>query len=116
MNEPSNRHLFLAFALGVALCAAACFWDIRILLFALGVPFFFLQLLLLRLTKRRAARLIPVYPIVLLLLAAGYFWFFGSGWDRLVTLIFGLASIAPTAGCILAAAVHRLVGASRRTD
>ena len=40
----------------------------------------------------------------------GAFWFFGSGWDRLITLIFGLASIAPALGCILAVIVHCFSG------
>lgn len=110
MKDTTNKKLLLTFFLGVALCAAICCIDITMLLFALGVPFFALQLLLLRLTKKKLLRLIPVYPIVFLLLVAGYYWFFGSGWDRLITLIFGLASIAPTLGCILAVIVHCFSG------
>ena len=45
--------------------------------------------------------------IVLLLLAAGYYWIFGTGWDALAALIFGMMSIAPAVGCVLAAGVHR---------
>jgi len=67
-------------------------------------------LLLLRLTRKLPVRLIPVYPIALMLALAAYYWFFGSGWDALATLIFGLASIAPAAGCLAAVLVHRLGG------
>ena len=98
MKDPTNKKLLIAFLLGAALCAVVCYVDITMVLFALAVPFFCLQLLLLRLTKKVWLRLIPVYPIALMLLAAGYYWEFGSGWDRLATLILGLASIAPAAG------------------
>ena len=102
-----NKHLAIGFLLGVALCGACCLTErIELVLFASVVPFFFGQLWLLRKTKRLWLRLLPVYPIVLLLLAAGYFWFFGKGWDALAALIFGLMSIAPTAGCVLAVIVH----------
>jgi len=67
-------------------------------------------LLLLRLTGNLPVRLIPLLPIVLMLALAGYYWVFGSGWDRLITLIFGLASIAPAVGCLAAVLVHRLGG------
>ena len=110
MKDPVNKRLFAAFLLGASLCAAVWCVDIGMVLFALAVPFFCLQLLLLRVTKKRFLRLIPVYPIILLLLAAGYYWFFGSGWDRLATLIFGLVSIAPTVGCIAAVLVYRFDG------
>jgi membrane protease YdiL (CAAX protease family) len=82
-------------------------------LFALAVPFFFLQLLLLRLTKKWPLRLLPVYPIILLLLAAGYYWLFTDGWDQLAALIFGLLAIGPAVGCGLAAAVYNLSGRLR---
>ena len=110
MKDPTNKKLLISFLLGVALCTAVCCIDITMLLFALGVPFFSLQLLLLRVTKKPFLRLIPVYPIVFLLLAAGYYWFFGKGWDALAALIFGLLAIAPSLGCILALIVHRFSG------
>ena len=106
-----RKNLWLGFLLGVVLCALCCLSDqIELVMFAAVVPFFFGQLWLLRRTKKLWLRLVPVYPIVLLLIAAGYFWFFGKGWDALAALIFALLSIAPTVGCILAAMVHRFAG------
>jgi hypothetical protein len=113
MRDPVNKKLLVGFLLSVLLCAAVWCIDITMVLFVLGLPFFCLQLLLLRLTKKPLLRLIPTYPIVLLLLAAGYFWFFGQGWDALAALIFGLMSIAPALGCVLAAIVHRFSGRIR---
>ena len=113
MKDPANKKLFGGFLLSVLLCAAVWCIDITMVLFTLGIPFFCLQLLLLRLTKKPLLRLIPVYPVVLLLFAAGYFWFFGKGWDALAALIFGLMSIAPAVGCILAAVIYRFSGRIR---
>lgn len=106
--------LMLVLVLSALLCVVCAFVEISMLLFATVVPFFCLQLLLLRLTKRLPVRLIPVYPIALMLALAGYYWIFGSGWDRLATLIFGLASIAPAVGCLSALLVHRFSGRFRR--
>ena len=106
-----NRNLLLGFLLGIALCAGCCYVEkIELVMVTSVVPFFFAQLLLLRKTKKLWLRLLPVYPIVLLLLAAGYYWFFGTGWDALAALIFGLLAIAPSVGCGLAVAVHRFGG------
>ena len=112
MKDPTNKKLLVAFLLGVALCAVVRFVDITMVLFALVVPFFCLQLLMLRVTKKLFLRLIPVYPIVLLLLAAGYYAIFGKGWDALAALIFSLMAIAPAVGCVLAVLVHRFSGLS----
>jgi hypothetical protein len=112
-----NRNLVIGFLLGIALCALCCLTEqIELVLFATVVPFFFAQLLLLRKTKKLWLRLLPVYPIVLLLLAAGYFWFFGTGWDALAALIFGLLAIAPSVGCGLAVLAHRFGGKAHRSD
>lgn len=110
MKDPTNKKLLFAFLLGVALCAVVCYVDITMVLFALAVPFFCLQLLLLRLTKKVLLRLIPVYPIALLLLAAGYYAAFGKGWDALAALIFSLLAIAPAVGCLCALLVHLFSG------
>ncbi len=110
MKDRTNKTLLLVFLLGAALCAVVWCVDISMLLFATVVPFFCLQLLLLRTTKKWFLRLIPVYPVALLLLAAGYYWLFGKGWDALAALIFGLASIAPALGCLLALLVSRFSG------
>ncbi len=112
MKDPTNKKLLLAFLLGVTLCVAVCCIDITMVLFALALPFFCLQLLLLRLTKKWFLRLIPVCPIALLLLAAGYYAIFGKGWDALAALIFSLLAIAPAVGCILASLVYRFSGIS----
>lgn len=110
MKERTNRNLLLTFLLGVVLCASVCLVDVSMLLFATVAPFFCLQLLLLRVTKKPFLRLIPVLPIVLMLAAAGYYWLFGKGWDTLAALIFGLLSIAPAVGCIAAGIVYRFSG------
>lgn len=110
MKDRTNRNLLLTFGLGAALCVLVCFADPSMLLFATVVPFFCLQLLLLRLTKKVFLRLIPVYPIALLLLAAGYYALFGKDWDALAALVFGLVSIAPIVGCVFAGLVYRFSG------
>lgn len=110
MKDPANKKLLIAFLLGVALCTVVWCVDITMVLFALVVPFFCLQLLLLRVTKKLYLRLIPVYPIALLLLAAGYYAAFGKGWDALAALIFSLLAIAPAVGCLCALLVHLFSG------
>ena len=109
-----NKPLLIAFVLGTVLSAASFFIDIRMVFFVPVVPFFCAQLLLLRKTGNLWLRLLPVYPIVLLLLAAGYYWLFGKGWDALAALIFGVMSIAPAVGCILAAVMHHLSGTIKK--
>lgn len=113
MKDRTNRNLGIGFLLGIALCAACCAIDITMILFALVVPFFCAQLLLLRVTKKWPLRLLPAYPIAALLLAAGYFALFGKGWDGLAALIFSLLAIAPAVGCGLAVIVHRFSGTLR---
>ena len=109
-NLRQELGLMLTLVLSTLVCILCCYVNIAMLLFATAVPFFCLQLLLLRLTKKLPIRLIPLLPIALMLALAGYYWEFGSGWDRLATLIFGLASIAPVAGCFAAVLVHRFGG------
>lgn len=112
MKDTLRQDLGLVFTLvfSTLVCVLCCFTDISLLLFATTVPFFCLQLLLLRLTKNWFVRLVPVYPIALMLLAAGYYALFGRGWDALAALIFGLASIAPAVGCVAAGLVYRFSG------
>lgn len=102
--------LVLTLSLSTLVCILCAFMEISMLLFATAVPFFCLQLLLLRLTKKLPLRLIPVCPIVLMLLAAGYYWLFGKGWDALAALVLALASVAPAVGCLAAALVYRFSG------
>jgi len=115
MRDTLKQDLGLVWALVLStlLCIACGFLNISMLLFATAVPFFCLQLLLLRLTRKLPVRFLPVCPIALMLAAAGYYWVFGSGWDRLATLIFGLASIAPAVGCLFALLVYRFSGRIR---
>ena len=110
MKDRTNKALLFALLLGIALCVLVWWVDIATVLFALVVPFFCAQLLLLRLTKKWPLRLLPVYPIVLALLAAGYYAVFGKGWDGLAALILALLAIAPTVGCALAGLVYRFAG------
>jgi len=110
MKDRTNRNLLLGVLLGVALCAVVWLVDIAMVLFALTVPFFCAQLLLLRLTRKWPVRLLPVYPILLLLGAAGYYLLFGKGWDALAALILALIAAGPAVGCLLAALVFRFAG------
>lgn len=110
MKDPINKKLLPAFVLSTVLCAGLFFLDPALLLFATALPFFCLQLLLLRGTGRLWLRLLPALPIALLLGAAGYYALFGRGWDTLAALILALLSIAPAAGCLLALGVHRFSG------
>lgn len=112
MKDRTNQNTALAIILSLStlFCVGLCFVAPHLLLFFTVVPFFCLQLLLLRLTKRIVLRLVPVYPIVLLLLAAGYYGLFGKGWDTLAALIFALLAIAPAIGCLLAFGAFRLSG------
>ena len=109
-NMKQELGLVLTLVLSTLVCILFCYANIAMLLFATVVPFFCLQLLLLRLTKKLFLRLIPSCPIVLLLLASGYYWLFGKGWDALAALIFGLAAIAPAVGCLCALLVHLFSG------
>ena len=110
MKDRTNRNLLLGVVLGAALCAVVWWIDIAMVLFALTVPFFCAQLLLLRLTRKWPVRLLPVYPILLLLGAAGYYLLFGKGWDGLAALILALIAAGPAVGCLLAALVFRFAG------
>ena len=62
------------------------------------IPAFCSQLLLCRVTKSGYLRVLPVLPILALAGIAGWYAIFGSGWDLLGALIFGLAAIAPAVG------------------
>lgn len=66
-----------------------------------GLPVFCLQLFLCRITKHRMLRLLPV---LLPLLFSGYvlaLFVRNTGWDRLVSAIFAVGTIAPAVGCAL---------------
>lgn len=101
MKNKANRAIVSALVLSVCLTGLAWCTDIFLLLFVTALPFFFLQLLLCRLTDNLTIRLLPALPVLLMLTAALYYLVFGSGWDRLASLIFALGSIAPTVGIVL---------------
>ena len=96
--------LILAVLLSVSAvgCVAVCYIDIVLLLYVTVIPFFCAQLLLCRLTGRWWSRMLPSLPVAGVLVMAGYYLIRDSGWDRLAALIFGLVSIAPAVGIVLA--------------
>ncbi len=110
MTKRTNSGLLIALAASVLGCVAVGFISFPMLLFATVVPFFCVQLLLLRVTKRWYLRALPAVPILICLGWAGYLWIFGVGWDTLGALILDLIAIAPAVGCVLALVVHRLPG------
>ena len=101
MKNKWNRLLLAGCILSAVLCAVVWSLNIGLILYLSVVPFFCLQLLLCRVTRRCWLRAIPEVPVVVLLLMAGFYFFRDSGWDRLAALVFGLAAIAPTVGCLL---------------
>ena len=105
MNSKWNRLLLVGCILSVALCVLAWNTELILALHVITAPFFFLQLLLCRVTCRWWLRFIPEMPIVLLMLVAGFYLLRDSGWDRLAALVFGLVAIGPSVGCLLGWAV-----------
>ena len=101
MKNKWNRLLLAACILSAVLCAAI--WNLNegYVLCLSAAPFFCLQLLLCRVTRKRWLRAIPELPVAVLLIIAGFYFFRDSGWDRLAALIFGLLAIAPAVGCLL---------------
>ncbi len=70
------------------------------------VPAFFLQLFLLRATRNKFLRAIPLLLTMIPLSFALFFWVRNRDWDRLGALIFVLLSIAPLVGCALGFGVY----------
>lgn len=93
--------LALAMTLSTIGCVVAWYDNPAWLLYVTAVPFFCVQLLLCRLSKRRQIRIVPMLPVVILAGMALFCLVRDSGWDRLGALIFGLAAIAPTVGIAL---------------
>jgi len=101
MRDKFNCLLLAGCILSAVLCAVVWNIDLILVLYLTAVPFFCLQLLLCRVTRRQWLRALPAAPIGLLLIMAGVYFIRDSGWDRLAALVFGLAAIAPAVGCML---------------
>lgn len=99
--------LFLAILLSVSAigCVVAWFDNPAWLLYLTAIPFFSVQLLLCRLSRRWQIRIIPSIPVVIVAGLALFYLIRDSGWDRLAALIFGMACIAPALGIIVALCV-----------
>ena len=101
MKEKTNVVLALGLTLSIIGCVVAWYDNPAWLLYLTVVPFFCIQLLLCRLSKRWQIRIIPVLPVALMGAIALFYLLRDSGWDRLAALIFGLAAIAPAVGLVL---------------
>ena len=99
--------LLLAFAMTLSTigCVVAWYDNPAWLLYVTAVPFFCVQLLLCRLSKRWQIRIVPALPVVILAGMALFYLVRDSGWDRLAALLLGLACIAPALGIIVALCV-----------
>ena len=95
--------LWLGLVMTASAFACVVLWQVEIQwVFVLSVvPFFCVQLLLCRLSKRLVLRLQPILPVAVLAGIALFYFVRDSGWDRLGALIFGLICIAPAVGIVL---------------
>ena len=107
MKEKTNVILVLGLTLSTIGCVVAWYDNPAWLLYLTAVPFFCIQLLLCRLSKRWQIRIIPVLPVALMGAIALFYLLRDSGWDRLGAVIFGLACIAPILGIIVAVCVDQ---------
>lgn len=80
------------------------------------IPAFCSQLLLCRLSRRWFVLALPWLPVLGLLGIAGWYAIFGSGWDMLAALIFGLAAIAPAVGAGIGWLVWWLMQRNRQNN
>ena len=109
-----NILLLAGAGLSGVVCLAMWPNQLDVLLFISAIPFFCLQLLVCRMSRRRAVRLAPILPVAALLGMAVFYLVRDSGWDRLAALVLGLGSIAPAAGIALGWGVWRLCRWKRR--
>lgn len=105
MKEKTNVILALGLTLSTIGCVVAWYDNPAWLLYLTAVPFFCIQMLLCRLSKRWQIRSIPVLSVALMGAMALFYLVRDSGWDRLGALILGLACIAPALGIIVALCV-----------
>lgn len=105
MKGKTDVVLALLLTLSTIGCVVAWYDNPAWLLYVTAVPFFCLQLLLCRLSKRWQIRIVPSIPVVILAGMALFYLVRDSGWDRLAALIFGLACISPALGIIIALCV-----------
>lgn len=100
MGMKGKTDVLLVMLMTASALACVVLWHVEIVwVFVLSVvPFFCVQMLLCRLTRRWWLRLQPLLPVAVLAGTALFYLVRDSGWDRLGALIFGLAAIAPTVG------------------
>lgn len=73
-----------------------------------AVPAFCLQLFLLRVTRNRLVRAIPLLLLTIPLSFALFYIVRNQTWDRLGALIFLFGSVAPAVGCALGWGIYGL--------
>ncbi|MEA4932662.1 MAG: hypothetical protein VB071_03615 [Lawsonibacter sp.] len=73
-----------------------------------AVPAFCLQLFLLRVTRNKLVRAIPLLLLAIPLSFALFYFVRNQTWDRLGALIFLFGAVAPAVGCALGWGVYEL--------
>lgn len=108
MPDRTNHILLCTFLLSLSLCILAWLFEIRLLLVLPALPFFCVQLLLCRVTRRGWLRAMPILCVALFCLTGAGLCLFGRSWDTLLGLIMLFASISLAVGCALGWAVYGL--------
>lgn len=101
MKDRVNQCLLGGFILSLALCVWVWFYDIRLILFLPSISFFFIQILLFRVTCSRFYRSFPIVLDLLMAAVGALLCLLGRSWDALLGLILLCASISPAVGCVL---------------
>ena len=101
MKKHTDRILLAVLLLSLALCAAAWFFDIRLLLFLPAVPAFCLQLLLCRLGRWKWLRAVPALLVAAMAVLGVYYGQQPGLGVSLFGVILLLTAISPAVGCIL---------------
>lgn len=117
MKNRWNIALLILWLVGAVGCAVnwLTFFDLPSF-FLPVIPAFCSQLLLCRVTKNGWLRALPVLPVVVLLVLAGWYAVFGSGWDMLAALILALVAIAPAVGAGIGWLVWWLAGRRKTAE
>ena len=102
MKDRTNLTLLLLLILSVIACAVIWSENPPLVLSLSCIPFFALQLLLLRLSKRRIIRLLPIRLVLLAAVIGLLLRLFGESMTPLLGLILMWASAAPAVGILLA--------------
>lgn len=114
MPDRTNRILLCAVLLSLSLCILAWLFEIRLLLILPSLPFFCVQLLLCRVTRRGWLRAVPFLCVAVFGLTGAWICLSARGWDTLLGLLMLFASISPVAGCALGWAAYGLTYSRRR--